>query len=143
MYTTEPVAVPLHPSPQEDQLAEDYASLLGTVSRIDQAVRDGAWEAVRDELDQLISAAEDMWATLSDTDDEEEVDRYQAPVTVSADPATVRRLVALYAEPHLVGRLLHPAAPETLAGDAPRAAAADGARLDEGVPAGGLSAVTP
>ncbi|RLU82999.1 hypothetical protein CTZ27_28850 [Streptomyces griseocarneus] len=136
MYTTEPVAVQLHPSPQEDQLAEDYASLLGTVSRIDQAVRDGSWDAVRDELDQLISAAEDMWATLSDSDDEEEGDRYQAPVTVSADPATVRRLVALYSEPHTVGRLLHPAAPETLAEVPARAAAEGGAVVD-----GGLSAV--
>ncbi|MEV6672316.1 hypothetical protein [Streptomyces sp. NPDC051162] len=100
----------LHPSSQEDQLAEDYASLLGTVSRIDQAVRDGAWDGVRDELDQLISAAEDMWATLSEADDDaEDGDRYQAPVTISADPATVRRLIALYAEPHSVGRLLHPA----------------------------------
>ncbi|MBT2382173.1 hypothetical protein [Streptomyces sp. ISL-11] len=111
MYTTEPVAPTLQPSPQEDQLAEDYASVLGTVSRIDQAVRDGAWSAVRDELDQLISAAEDMWTTLSEPDegaDDSDHDLYQAPVTVTADPATVRRLIASYAEPHSVGRVLYP-----------------------------------
>jgi hypothetical protein len=112
VYTTEPAAPTLQPSPQEDQLAEDYASILGTVSRIDQAVRDGAWTAVRDELDQLISAAEDMWATLSEPADGSEDgdhDLYQAPVTVTADAAQVRRLVAVYAEPHSVGRILYPA----------------------------------
>ncbi len=137
MYTTEPVAMSLHPSSQEDQLAEDYASLLGTVSRIDQAVRDGAWDGVRDELDQLISAAEDMWATLSETDDDaEDGDRYQAPVTISADSATVRRLVALYAEPHSVGRLLHPAPSDIRADDVggPEAALLDEDFLDEELP---------
>ncbi|MEU5422656.1 hypothetical protein ACFY1P_13470 [Streptomyces sp. NPDC001407] len=137
MYTTEPVAVSLQPSPQEDQLAEDYASLLGTVSRIDQAVREGAWDGVRDELDQLISAAEDMWATLSETDDDaEDGDRYQAPVTISADPATVRRLIALYAEPHSVGRLLHPAPSDGRAqdADAPGRALLDDGFLDEELP---------
>ncbi|MFI1800289.1 hypothetical protein ACH427_23460 [Streptomyces sp. NPDC020379] len=127
----------LHPSSQEDQLAEDYASLLGTVSRIDQAVRDGAWDGVRDELDQLISAAEDMWATLSETDDDaEDGDRYQAPVTIAADPATVRRLIALYAEPHSVGRLLHPAPSDgrAPAGDDPGRTLLDGEFLDEELP---------
>ncbi|GAA0485237.1 hypothetical protein ACFQ2B_30125 [Streptomyces stramineus] len=132
MYTTEPVAMTLQPSPQEDQLAEDYASLLGTVSRIDRAVRDGAWNAVRDELDQLVSAAEDMWSTLSDPDDGDH-DLYQAPVTVSANAATVVRLIASYAEPHTVGRVLYPAS--TLGG--PHVPAADEAvTLPEGQPVG-------
>ncbi|MFC5722905.1 hypothetical protein ACFP1Z_22315 [Streptomyces gamaensis] len=111
MYTTEPVADRLQPSPQEDQLAEDYASLLGTVSRIDEAVREGAWHGVRDELDQLISAAEDMWSTLSDPDpdysgEDPESDPRRTPV--NADPATVRQLVAAYAEPGTVTRALYP-----------------------------------
>ncbi|MEV4921698.1 hypothetical protein [Streptomyces roseoverticillatus] len=109
MYTTEPVANTLAPSPQEDQLAEDYASILGTLSRIDEAVREGAWQGVRDELDQLISAAEDMWSTLTDPDpsaDDADADHRRFPVT--ADAATVRRLVTTYAEPYSLGRLLYP-----------------------------------
>ncbi|MCD9194631.1 hypothetical protein [Streptomyces albireticuli] len=131
MYTTEPVALTLRPSPQEDQLAEDYASVLGTVSRIDRAVRDGAWNAVRDELDQLISAAEDMWSTLSEPDDGEENgdhELYQAPVTVTADPATVCRLIGVYAEPHSIGHVLHPTAgPRGAEGEDPSLPAQEGA----------------
>ncbi|MEU2511981.1 hypothetical protein [Streptomyces syringium] len=111
MYTTELAAKTLEPTAVEDQLAEDYASVLDVVSRLEQALRDGAWRGVRDELDQLVSAAEDMWSTLSDPDLDEGEDPSDVGrpfATPTADAATVRQLIAVYAQPHTVGRTLYP-----------------------------------
>ncbi|MEV4442686.1 hypothetical protein AB0K09_27465 [Streptomyces sp. NPDC049577] len=111
MYATELAAKTLEPTAMEDRLADDYADLLGALTRVDQALREGSWHGVRDELDELISVAEDLWSALSDPDHEEDdSDRGRAFVPPAADAAKVRQLIAVYAQPHTVGRALHPTA---------------------------------
>ncbi|GHF65382.1 hypothetical protein GCM10010218_53580 [Streptomyces mashuensis] len=110
MYATELAAKTLEPTSTEERLADDYAALLATLSRVDQALREGVWHDVRDELDELISVAEDMWSTLSGADHDEDSDRARPYTAPAADAAKVRQLVAVYARPHPAGRALYPAA---------------------------------
>ncbi len=113
MYTAELAVKTLEPTAQEDQLAEDYASILDTVAHIDRSLRDGEWHSVRDGLDQLISAAEDMWSSLSASDPgaedpDEDFDDGRPDPALDTDTAKVRQLVAVYTEPHVIGRTLYP-----------------------------------
>ncbi|MFI9203266.1 hypothetical protein [Streptomyces sp. NPDC053048] len=105
MYAAELAAKTVEPSADEERLAEDYVTILASVSAMDQAFRDGDWSRARDEADQLMSAAEEMWSALSAWEDGEHPG---APVVV-ADAAKVRQLIAVYARPHAVGRALYPA----------------------------------
>ncbi|MEX2980649.1 hypothetical protein [Streptomyces sp. C36] len=105
MYAAELAAKLVEPSAEEERLAEDYVTILGTVSAMDQAVREGDWRRAREEADQLMSAAEEMWSALSEPDAYDGTD--DSPV--EADPLKVRQLVAVYARPHEVGRALYPA----------------------------------
>ncbi|MFI1252247.1 hypothetical protein ACH4U6_00365 [Streptomyces netropsis] len=143
MYTTELAAKTLEPTAVEDQLAEDYASVLDVVSRLEQALRDGAWRGVRDELDQLVSAAEDMWSTLSDPDldqGDDPSDVSRPFMTPTADAATVHQLIAVYAQPHAVGRMLYPT---SLIADPHLRGAVENESLQGSRPAGAEEAEAP
>ncbi|PHQ51426.1 hypothetical protein BLA24_13930 [Streptomyces cinnamoneus] len=109
MYAAELAARVLDPTDQEERLAEDYTTVLEALSAMDHALREGAWHRMREEADRLMSAAEEVWSTLSATGSElDDVDGTD-DVCASADSAKVRQLVAVYAGQHSVGSALHPA----------------------------------
>ncbi|KNB50702.1 hypothetical protein [Streptomyces caatingaensis] len=85
MSTIAQVIPAVEPDPVEEQLADDYVELLSAFSRVDAALRAGAWETLRDELDQVVAAAEDMWNTLAGGDGEEGDAEAAAPPAADAD----------------------------------------------------------
>ncbi|MEU5048879.1 hypothetical protein [Streptomyces sp. NPDC021096] len=102
MYATELAAKALEPTAEEERLAEDYVTVLGSLSAMEQALREGAWHRLRDEVDQLMSAAEDMWAGLPAPEEDGE------STADEPDSDKIRQLVAVYAQPYAVGRALYP-----------------------------------
>ncbi|MFD8995520.1 hypothetical protein [Streptomyces abikoensis] len=107
MYATELAVKALEPTPEEERLAEDYVTILGSLSAMEQAVREGAWHRLREEADELMSAAEEMWAGLPGAD-EEGVPVRAAHVPSQADSSKIRQLIAVYAQPYALGRVLYP-----------------------------------
>ncbi|MEU3354494.1 hypothetical protein [Streptomyces sp. NPDC037389] len=108
MYATDLAVKALEPTPEEERLAEDYVTILGSLSAMEQAVRDGAWHRLRDEADELMSAAEEMWAGLPGADDDEAVPVQAVHVPSQADGAKIRQLIAVYAQHCALGRALYP-----------------------------------
>lgn len=100
VYATELAAKALEPTAEEERLAEDYVTVLSSLSAMEQALLEGAWHRLRDEADQLMSAAEDMWAGLPEGGDE--------PGAPAMDGRKIRQLVAVYAQPYAAGRALYP-----------------------------------
>ncbi len=107
MYATELAVKALEPTPEEERLAEDYVTILGSLSAMEQALRDGAWHRLREEADELMSAAEEMWAGLPEPADDGS-SAHGAHLPSQADSVKVRQLIAVYARPYAVGRALYP-----------------------------------
>ncbi|GAA0432523.1 hypothetical protein [Streptomyces luteireticuli] len=92
MSTIAQVFPAVEADPVEEQLADDYVELLSAFSRVETALREGAWEALRDELDQVVAAAEDMWNTLAGSDEDDGAEASAVPP--AADAGRVGALVA-------------------------------------------------
>lgn len=105
MSTITQVFPTVEADPVEEQLADDYVELLSAFSRVDTALREGAWEALRDELDQVVAAAEDMWNTLAGSGEDGDEEAAAPP---AADAGRVGALVARHLQ-----QVPAPAAPET------------------------------
>ncbi|MEV4432978.1 hypothetical protein [Streptomyces sp. NPDC049555] len=103
MYATELAVKALEPTPEEERLAEDFVTILGSLSAMEQALRDGAWHRLREEADELMSAAEEMWSGLP-----EPGTAGGARLPSQADSAKVRQLIAVYAGAYAAGRALYP-----------------------------------
>ncbi|MBH1938218.1 hypothetical protein I5Q34_28830 [Streptomyces sp. AV19] len=115
MSTIAQVFPAVEPDPVEEQLADDYVELLSAFSRVDTALREGSWETLRDELDQVVAAAEDMWNTLAGSGEDDGDEEAAAPP--AADAGRVGALVARHLQQFPVPARPEPVPPVTA--DAP------------------------